>query len=483
MESLHLSFQRVVDARMFKGITLSSSLMLSHMFYADDVIFVGQWCDDNINTLVQVLECFFHASGLHINMNKSKLMGVLVDDEKVKQAASKLGCLILKPPFSYLGSKVGGSMHRIQAWNEVVDRVYARLSKWKMKTLSIGGSKRTSWVKWKNVLASKEKGGLGVSSLYALNRGLMFKWVWRFFTQNTSLWSRVIKAIHGEDGKVGKQVKSAFPSYWMDIVHEINVLKNQGINLLNCMQMKLGNGDKTAFWEDIWIGHIVLKDLYPRIYALETCKFVKVQDVNLVPVSDRWKWSLENSGDFSVASVRKMLDDKMLPDVTTKTRWIKLVPIKVNVHAWKVKIDSLPTRFNISRRGMDIESITCSICDNEVESSSHLFFKCNMVRDIIRKITRWWDITYIEADSYEDWLNWLVNLRLSSNKQALECVFYVMWWHVWQYRNKYIFEAVSSPKAVIFEDIVSRSFYWCRNRCKTSFNWNDWLKNPYLVAL
>ncbi|GJZ33407.1 RNA-directed DNA polymerase, eukaryota, reverse transcriptase zinc-binding domain protein [Tanacetum coccineum] len=543
MESLHLSFQRVVDARMFKGITLSSSLMLSHMFYADDVIFVGQWCDDNINTLVQVLECFFHASGLHINMNKSKLMGVLVDDEKVKQAASKLGCLILKPPFSYLGSKVGGSMHRIQAWNEVVDRVYARLSKWKMKTLSIGGrltllksvlgsmpiyhmsifrvpmsvlrrlesirshffnghdpnSKRTSWVKWKNVLASKEKGGLGVSSLYALNRGLMFKWVWRFFTQNTSLWSRVIKAIHGEDGKVGKQVKSAFPSYWMDIVHEINVLKNQGINLLNCMQMKLGNGDKTAFWEDIWIGHIVLKDLYPRIYALETCKFVKVgtkltqssldfsfrrkprggieqeqyeallvqvQDVNLVPVSDRWKWSLENSGDFSVASVRKMLDDKMLPDVTTKTRWIKLVPIKVNVHAWKVKIDSLPTRFNISRRGMDIESITCSICDNEVESSSHLFFKCNMVRDIIRKITRWWDITYIEADSYEDWLNWLVNLRLSSNyKQALEGVFYVMWWHVWQYRNKYIFEAVSSPKAMIFEDIVSRSFYWCRNRC------------------
>ncbi|GKB03400.1 RNA-directed DNA polymerase, eukaryota, reverse transcriptase zinc-binding domain protein, partial [Tanacetum coccineum] len=383
MESLHLSFQRVVDARMFKGITLSSSLMLSHMFYADDVIFVGQWCDDNINTLVQVLECFFHASGLHINMNKSKLMGVLVDDEKVKQAASKLGCLILKPPFSYLGSKVGGSMHRIQAWNEVVDRVYARLSKWKMKTLSIGGrltllksvlgsmpiyhmsifrvpmsvlrrlesirshffnghdpnSKRTSWVKWKNVLASKEKGGLGVSSLYALNRGLMFKWVWRFFTQNTSLWSRVIKAIHGEDGKVGKQVKSAFPSYWMDIVHEINVLKNQGINLLNCMQMKLGNGDKTAFWEDIWIGHIVLKDLYPRIYALETCKFVKILN-----------GSLENTGDFSVASVRKMLDDKMLPDVTTKTWWIKLVPIKVNVHAWKVKIDSLPTRFNISRK-------------------------------------------------------------------------------------------------------------------------------------
>ncbi|GJX05187.1 hypothetical protein Tco_0191103, partial [Tanacetum coccineum] len=122
--------------------------------------------------------------------------------------------------------------------------------------------------------------------------------------------------------------------------------------------------------------------LYPRIYALETCKFVKVgtkltqssldfsfrrkprggieqeqyeallvqvQDVNLVPVSDRWKWSLENSGDFSVASVRK-------------TRWIKLVPIKVNVHAWKVKIDSLPTRFNISRR-VDVDVAECEAKD------------------------------------------------------------------------------------------------------------------------
>ncbi|GJR30322.1 RNA-directed DNA polymerase, eukaryota [Tanacetum coccineum] len=115
MESLHLSFQRVVDAGMFKGITLSSSLILSHMFYADDAVFVGQWCDGNINTLVHVLDCFFHVTGLRINMRKSKLMGILVDDEKVKQAASKLGCLILKTPFSYLGSKVGGSMHRIQA--------------------------------------------------------------------------------------------------------------------------------------------------------------------------------------------------------------------------------------------------------------------------------------------------------------------------------------------------------------------------------
>ncbi|GJZ87182.1 zinc finger, CCHC-type containing protein, partial [Tanacetum coccineum] len=41
---------------------------------------------------------------------------------------------------------------------------------------------------------------------------------------------------------------------------------------------------------------------------------------------------------------------KSLSDVDSKTRWIKYVPIKVNVHAWKVKTYSLPTRFNVSRR-------------------------------------------------------------------------------------------------------------------------------------
>ncbi|GJV66080.1 RNA-directed DNA polymerase, eukaryota, reverse transcriptase zinc-binding domain protein [Tanacetum coccineum] len=486
-------FKAALDLR-----ELSSSLSISHLFYADDAVFMGQWCDGNISTLIHVLECFYRASGLRINMSKSKILGVNVDSDKVKGAASKLGCLILKTPFTYLGSKVGGSMSRVHAWNEVIDRVKNRLSKWKMKTLSIGGrltllksvlgsipifhmsiyraplsvlrtlesirskffkghdinSNKASWVNWKKVLASKEKGGLGVSSLFALNRGLMFKWIWRFYTQNTLLWVRVVKAIHGDDGNVGGHVKSGAKSCWLDIVRETHALKTKGINLLDCMHVKLGNGDKTIFWEDIWIDGKTLKNRFPRIYSLESCKLITVgaklaqpsleysfrrnprggveqdqfnelsalvHDVSLIPMSDRWKWDLESSGDFSVASVRKIIDDKSLSDVDSKTRWIKYVPIKVNVHAWKVKTDSLPTRFNVSRRGIDIDSIMCAICDNGVETSRHLFFYCCMVKQIVRKITRWWDVPYVEVESYEDWYNWLVNLRISSmHKQMFE---------------------------------------------------------------
>ncbi|GJX92097.1 RNA-directed DNA polymerase, eukaryota [Tanacetum coccineum] len=129
----------VVDVGLFKGINLNHSLCLSYMFYADDAIFMGQWSDGNITTLIHVLECFFHASGLKINLCKSKIMGVNVEGSYVNQAAVKLGCQVLTSPFIYLGTKVGGTMSRVQAWQEVVEKVKTRLSKWKMKTLSIGG--------------------------------------------------------------------------------------------------------------------------------------------------------------------------------------------------------------------------------------------------------------------------------------------------------------------------------------------------------
>ena len=139
MESLHVLFQRVVDAGLYNGIKLAPSLQISHLFYADDAIFMGQWSQSNIDTITRVLDVFYRASGLRINMNKSKLMGIYLDTSKVNQAATQIGCLVLKMPFSYLGSRVGDFMSRIHAWNEVTDEMMSRLSRWKLKTLSIGG--------------------------------------------------------------------------------------------------------------------------------------------------------------------------------------------------------------------------------------------------------------------------------------------------------------------------------------------------------
>nr|GEZ92626.1 RNA-directed DNA polymerase, eukaryota [Tanacetum cinerariifolium] len=181
--------------------------------------------------------------------------------------------------------------------------------------------------------------------------------------------------------------------------------------------------------------------------------------VLLSRVEDRWKWVLNGSGVFTVASARQYIDNERLPGTSSKTRWIKEVPIKVNIHAWKVTLDGLPTRWNISRRGMDISSILCPLCELAVETSKHLFFKCAVVKDIFQKICNWWDVSNMEIISFDDWASWILNLRLSSkHKRLLEGVCYGLWWLIWAFRNKKVFGVVPPSKANIFDDIVLSFF-------------------------
>ncbi|GKF59533.1 hypothetical protein Tco_0176319, partial [Tanacetum coccineum] len=194
--------------------------------------------------------------------------------------------------------------------------------------------KKPIWVKWNKVLASKEKGGLGVSSFYALNRAFLFKWVWRFCTQQPTLWTKIIKGIHEEDEKIGKHVRSHHPSLWLDIVKEVQYIQRHGTDLMGFIHRKMGNR----------LSHDDLLCSFrraPRAGAeeLQYIQLVKIMEgITLFDSKDRWRWSLEGCGEFIVASVRNLLDVNSLPVVSSKTRWIKAVPIKVNIHAWKIKL-------------------------------------------------------------------------------------------------------------------------------------------------
>nr|GEV82824.1 RNA-directed DNA polymerase, eukaryota [Tanacetum cinerariifolium] len=139
MESLHLSFSRVVDAGIFKGIKIDNSVTISHLFYADDAVFVGEWSQENLDKILNVLHCFHLASGLRINVKKSHLLGVGVPHGTVQIAAVNLGCSIMKTPFKYLGVMVGGNSLKSEFWGDIMSKLNSRMSKWKSKTLSIGG--------------------------------------------------------------------------------------------------------------------------------------------------------------------------------------------------------------------------------------------------------------------------------------------------------------------------------------------------------
>ncbi|GKD97186.1 hypothetical protein Tco_1381083 [Tanacetum coccineum] len=184
------------------------------------------------------------------------------------------------------------------------------------------GDRKIAWIKWTKVLASKKFGGLGVSSLFALNRALIFKWVWRFLSHDNSLWSRVIAAVHGSSSH---PISAAYNSPWGTIIKEVKALNDKGINLISSMLLsqllfvaRLGGGPEAQQLEQL----TNLLDL-----------------VSLSNMEDRCFWDLNGEGVFQVKDVRPVLDETFLPKENIPTRWVKSIPIKVNVFIWKLVQD------------------------------------------------------------------------------------------------------------------------------------------------
>ncbi|GJS76418.1 RNA-directed DNA polymerase, eukaryota [Tanacetum coccineum] len=298
MESLHLLFNNILNAGLFKGIRMDESLTLSHLFYADDAVFIGKWDKANVVTIVHMLKCFFLAAGLQINIHKSTLMGIGVSHEEVKVAANIIGCSTFSTPFNYLGVK--------------------RIS---------------------------------------------FEY----------------------PGHV------SLPSPWNTIIKELGTLSSQGIRLHEHLKKK--NKKQISVAEKLSEALLIVSFRRAPRGGMEEEQFLRLVDLVASAIlsnsNNRWVWLLDSSGEYSVSLARSYIDDLLLPTVGSPTRWVKVVPIKINIFAWKVCLDKLPTRLNLSLRGIDIPSIICPICSLAGESCSHILFSCSMARLLWRKVVRW----------------------------------------------------------------------------------------------
>ena len=238
--------------------------------------------------------------------------------------------------------------------------------------------------------------------------GLLFKWIWRFLNNESDLWISLVKSIYGVDGGIGPSPsRPHYRSTWNSILCAIKRLKVYGIDLLSYCKRMVGNGISTRFWYDVWCGNQPLNVQFPRIFCLDldkNCSIasrVAIPDWHLVlrrpprggaefsqmealitligtfclsDKSDYWSWSLGGIESFSVASVRSLVDAVTLGPPTDVTPWNNCLPIKVNVFVWRLMLNKLPTRFNLDRRNINVDSLLCPNCLVDIETSNHIFF-------------------------------------------------------------------------------------------------------------
>nr|GEY28470.1 RNA-directed DNA polymerase, eukaryota, reverse transcriptase zinc-binding domain protein [Tanacetum cinerariifolium] len=318
----------------------------------------------------------------HISVSRAVNDGVGVPLDIAHQGASRIGYEVMRTPFKYLGVMVGDHMSRNSAWSNTIQKVHARLSKWKVKTLSIGGrltllksvlgavpiynmslykapksvlhemerlrnnffnggdsqNSKITWVAWPKVFSSKKNGGLGVSNFFAINCALLLKWVWRFLVQDGSLWHHIISAIYGSRLECHSHKTH---SSWGVILREVHQHALKGFDFPSHCKIRIGDGLNTRFWLDTWTLDLPLCVRFPRLFALEFDKEISVAA----------KWGatsyfcdLNGDGVFRVKDIRSALDEPFLPSSDVATRWVKFVPIKVNIFAWRASLDRLPTR-------------------------------------------------------------------------------------------------------------------------------------------
>ncbi|GKA96830.1 hypothetical protein Tco_0818925 [Tanacetum coccineum] len=152
-----------VSSGLIRGIKFDGlAVRLSHLFYADDVVITMEWSSQDMDNIIR----------------------------DVQQVLSR-----------YLGLPIGSNMNHMANWKNLMDRFHTKLSSWKANLLSIGGgltliksvrgdsqdTKKLAWIKWSNVMALFDKGGLGIGSLKSFNLALIQKWRWRLASNPSAL--------------------------------------------------------------------------------------------------------------------------------------------------------------------------------------------------------------------------------------------------------------------------------------------------------
>ncbi|KAJ0467691.1 putative reverse transcriptase zinc-binding domain-containing protein [Helianthus annuus] len=231
------------------------------------------------------------------------------------------------------------------------------------------------------------------------------------------------------------------------------------------------NGQKTMDWN--WKSAIIGGSKAAELFNI----LMDIFQVEAKPCSDKWVWSKEKDGSFSVASVKKALMSPLSGSRgSMKFDLNAWVPIKVKIFGWRAMLNRLPTMDMLIKRKIVTGPNRCSLCLGAVESIDHVFAACLVASVIWQKISLWCRISPIFAFSFKDLLE--VHKYILGNKtkkKVIQSVIVVACWCLWKARNEIIFSNRPVKVEKIMGDVMAYSFLWIKSRAKNvELDWNWW---------
>ncbi|XP_021986079.1 uncharacterized protein LOC110882343 [Helianthus annuus] len=327
IEALSCLVSKACSVGRFKGVKLpNEGPVVSNLFYADDALIMGEWEKENILTVARILRVFYACSGLKININKSNIFGVGVEDDVIEYMASVVGCKRGAFPFKYLG------------WKK---RAFGEGSFW-LATISLGNGRISNPVisgVLKNIVKTESKVVLKGKRLFALEK-------------NKRCWVS-------------------------------NRLSALGVA-------------SAVFWD--WLRPPV----NPEEMVELNSSAALLEGVYRTMENDKWRWSSNVSG--------------------------------------QVVLDRIPTKNDLVRRNISVDTDLCALCNDEPESVDHLFTACQIAHRVWSQFCDWVRLLPIFAFSLADILDLYKNVNEDKkSKEIVRGLVTVTCWCLWKARNARIF--------------------------------------------
>ncbi|KAJ0824439.1 putative reverse transcriptase zinc-binding domain-containing protein [Helianthus annuus] len=292
-------------------------------------------------------------------------------------------------------------------------------------------------------------------------------------------------------------------------------MAKRGLEIEKNLISKIGNGDKTMFWIDVWTGDKPLRENYPHLYEIAKNKRAKVEDnhkringgvmwdwawakipsteqekkeaeelmailsqTNLSRNSDRWVWKGENDQEFSVKEVRITLSRSIdLNEPPDNYFWNNWAAQKCSMFVWRAVKGRIPTATQLRERGVPIPSGRCRLCDNEEETPDHVLVRCREAKGVWEQIGQWVKLqTITQKETLEEILSVLDEQVWEKKKKAVHAIFLLTTWIIWKNRNEKIFQGRNGEIYKMIEEIKEESFLWMKHKSKVqSISWESWI--------
>ncbi|KAE8681196.1 hypothetical protein F3Y22_tig00111338pilonHSYRG00169 [Hibiscus syriacus] len=271
-----------VDRGSWKAIKLArGGTNISHLLFANDLMLFLEARGDQISEVQNCLAEFCQASGLEVNLQKSKKFISPNVNEGLATRIVQLSSISWTEDLGiYLGVPILHKRENAETFTPLVKKILKKLASWKGKVLSMAGRRTliqavTSAIPihtmQTNILPAAicnrldsinqnfvRRRRIGIHKTRVMNLALMAKNGWKMFQRKDLLWCKIFREKYlKQEMYMSIKKRENSSSTWRGILKVREVIKNGS-------KHQIRSDEQTDFWQDWWTGKHALVKEYPE---------------------------------------------------------------------------------------------------------------------------------------------------------------------------------------------------------------------------